>query len=115
MSAQSVRGRFAGSSPSSDTLSHSLCGMRPHGCLESGSHCSAPRMGTSLTKTVIHRLAGRAFRRVLGQKQTNYRAVLVWLDGVIMAVAGPGSGAKELDRLESIAREGDAVFRDYKY
>ena len=62
---------------------------------------------------VLHRLAGRAFRCVLGQKQTKYRAVVAWLDGS-MAGAGLGGG-RELERLERIAQKGDEVFRGYQY
>lgn len=61
----------------------------------------------------MRRLAGRAFGHVLGQKQTAYRAVVVWLDG-LMAGVNVGS-RREVERLERIAREGDAIFRGYHF
>ena len=70
---------------------------------------------------VIHRLAGRAFRRVLRQKQTRFRPVLAWLDqwmlegGTGGGTEGGIEGDRELERLERIAVVGDEVYRGYRY
>ena len=59
------------------------------------------------------RLASKAFRHVLGRKQSRYRGVLDWLDGAIVN-AGPRS-CRELLKLKRIAKQGDKVFAGYKY
>ena len=59
------------------------------------------------------RLAGRAFQRILGQKQTKYRDILTWLEGML---ADATVGRREdAGRLECVAREGDAVFAGYRF
>ena len=59
------------------------------------------------------RLGATAFRSVLGRKQSKYREVTAWLE-VAIRESMPGNG-KELSKLRRIARQGDAVFSDYKY
>ena len=59
------------------------------------------------------RLAGRAFHRVLRQKQTKFQVVVVWLEE--MMVQSQVGSQHQLERLEQIAEDGDAIFRGYKY
>ena len=59
------------------------------------------------------RLASKAFRRVLGRKQSGYHGVLAWLDGAIVN-AMPGN-ARAVLKLQRIAQQGDQVFAGYRY
>ncbi len=59
------------------------------------------------------RLATTAFRNVLGRKQSKYGEVIAWLD-VAIGESAPTNG-KEACRLNRIARQGEAVFRGYKF
>lgn len=56
------------------------------------------------------RLAAKAFRHVLGRKQTNYQEVIAWLDVALEQVA-----PLKPSRLNRIAKQGEAVFRGYKF
>lgn len=71
---------------------------------------------TELTTWLISwccRLANSAFRSVLGRKQSNYGPVITWLDrGIQDSTLG---NAKEMARLKRIAKQGDVVFRDYRF
>lgn len=60
-----------------------------------------------------HRLATTAFRNVLGRKQSKYREVIAWLDAAI-GQSAPKTG-KEACWLNRIAKQGEAVYRGYKY
>ena len=62
---------------------------------------------------MIRRLAAKAFRNVLGKKQSKYGDVILWLDDAIGRTK-PGT-AKEMWRLNKVVRESDAVFLDYKF
>ena len=59
------------------------------------------------------RLAGKAFQKILGRKQSRYRDVLQWLGGAIEA-AKPVHRT-ELARLSRIVEEGNKVFEGYRY
>lgn len=59
------------------------------------------------------RLAAKAFSTVLGKKQSQYGPVLEWLD-VAIQTAAPTIG-KESFKMRRIVKEGEAVFRGYKY
>ncbi|KAL9124591.1 MAG: hypothetical protein Q9217_006090 [Psora testacea] len=67
----------------------------------------------AVNKRQVAWLASKAFRHILGRKQSRYREVLVWLDGAI-GDAMP-EGGKELLMMNRIVRQGDEVFRGYKY
>lgn len=59
------------------------------------------------------RLGGRAFHRILIQKQTKYRDVLAWLEGILAEATA--AHAKDLSMLEDVARRGDRVFASHRY
>ncbi|KAL9099832.1 MAG: hypothetical protein Q9163_004720 [Psora crenata] len=67
----------------------------------------------AVSKRQVTWLASKAFRHVLGRKQSRYGEVLIWLD-ITIDQAMPDSG-KELLKLNRIARRGGGVFREYKY
>ena len=62
---------------------------------------------------MIHRLAAKAFHRILGKKQSKYRHVIQWLNHVIGRTKPDDS--KQMWRLNRVVNEGDAVFLDYKF
>ena len=62
---------------------------------------------------MMHRLAAKAFRNILGTKQSKYRHVILWLDDAICRTEP--DNAKDRWRLNRIVKEGDAVFIDYKF
>ena len=66
-------------------------------------------MGLSL----IHRLAAKAFRKILVKKQSKYGHVIAWLDDAIWRTKP--DNASEMRRLNKVVKEGDAVFLDYKF
>ena len=59
------------------------------------------------------RLATTAFHHVLGRKQSRYREVLIWLDGMTTA-AIPGN-RRELLQLQRVVKRGNVVLKDYRY
>lgn len=62
---------------------------------------------------MIHRLAAKAFRNILGKKQSKYGHVIVLLDGAIWRTKP--DNASEMRRLNRVVKEGNAVFLDYKF
>lgn len=62
---------------------------------------------------MIHRLAAKAFRNILGRKQSKYGQVIAWLEDAIWRTKP--ENAKEMWRLNRVVKEGDAVFLDYKF
>lgn len=62
---------------------------------------------------MLRRLAAKAFRKVLGQKQSKYGAVILWLDDAVGRTKP--KRAKEMWRLNKVVRESDAVFLDYRF
>lgn len=63
--------------------------------------------------TAPFRLAAKAFQHILRRKQSKYGEVLLWLEGVMeSSVAG---SRREVVKLERIAKNGEGVFRGYKY
>lgn len=61
----------------------------------------------------MDRLALTAFMHVLGRKQTSFRPILAWLEETIEKVRP--CDRKEVSRLFKVAKEGDAVFRGYRF
>ena len=62
---------------------------------------------------MLRRLAAKAFRNVLGKKQSKYGDVILWLEDAIGRTKP--KAAKEMWRLNKVVRESDAVFLDYKF
>lgn len=54
-----------------------------------------------------------AFRSILGRKQSKYHEVIAWLD-VAIENSAP-KNRTEASRLNRIAKQGEVVFRGYKY
>lgn len=61
----------------------------------------------------FRRLAAQAFRSVLNSKQTSYQSVVRWLDECIRDTT-PSAG-KEVWKLGKAMRQGNDVFRHYRY
>ena len=59
------------------------------------------------------RLATAAFRNVFIRKQSKYHDLIAWLDVAIQNSA-PRS-RKEASRLHRIAKQGEAVFGEYRF
>ena len=75
--------------------------------------CNAePVHATWLTGTRT-RLATTAFRSILGRKQSKYREVIAWLD--VASEETMPRNEQEAARLHRIAKQGEDVFRGYKY
>lgn len=62
---------------------------------------------------MILRLAAKAFRNIVGKKQSKYHLVILWLDDAIWRTKP--KDANEMWRLNKVVKEGDAVFLDYKF
>lgn len=66
-----------------------------------------------LTWRAHYRLAAVAFRHVLARKQSKYRDLISWLDGLVET--SEAKSAVERLRMRRVVREGEKVFRDFQY
>ena len=64
-------------------------------------------------RRTLHRLAAKAFRNVLGKKQSKYHHVIPWLDNAIWRTKPKDN--QGMWRLHRAVKKGDAVFLDYKF